>query len=135
MSPGFRQFRIGIAHLCTEGTHQLVEKRFIQSQFCLEPLEFSAAHYTVDDLYAARHTHELQRRDEVILHLDAQQMGLGGASCGPPTLTPYVIVPGSFSFDVRLRPFLTSAADPASLAREALLKVPPAPVEGPGSFE
>ena len=93
-----------------------------------QPLEFSAAHYTADDLFAARHTHELQRREEVILHLDALQMGLGGASCGPPTLEPYLIVPGTFSFAVRLRPFLLSSNDPADLAREALPEVS-------GSFE
>ncbi len=90
----------------------------------LEPFEFSVAHYTAHDLFAARHTHELQRREEVILHLDALQMGLGGASCGPPTLLPYVIVPGSFSFDMRLRPFLPGTADPAELARETLAVVP-----------
>jgi beta-galactosidase/beta-glucuronidase len=90
----------------------------------LEPLAFSATHFTDADLFAARHTHELQRREEVILHLDAQQMGLGGASCGPSTLAPYLIMPGSFSFSVRLRPFLTSSVDPANLAREELLKVP-----------
>jgi hypothetical protein len=89
----------------------------------LELMEFSVTHYTDADLFAARHTHELQRREEVILHLDAQQMGLGGASCGPATLMPYVIVPGSFSFDVRLRPFSTAAADPAKLARETRPKV------------
>lgn len=87
-------------------------------------LEFSAAHYTAGDLFAARHTHELQRREEIILHLDAQQMGLGGASCGPPTLAPYVIMPGSFSFDLRLRPYLTSSTDPGKLAREELQEVP-----------
>ena len=90
----------------------------------LEPLEFSVAHYMADDLFTARHTHELQRCEEIVLHLDAQQMGLGGASCGPPTLAPYVIVPGVFSFGVRLRPCLTSAADPADLAREARPQVP-----------
>ena len=29
----------------------------------LEPLEFSVAHYTAADLFAALHTHELQRRE------------------------------------------------------------------------
>jgi hypothetical protein len=90
----------------------------------LEPLEFSVSHFTAADLFAARHTHELQRREEVILHLDALQMGLGGASCGPPTLASYVIAPGEFSFAVRLRPFLCEAADPADLAREILPDVP-----------
>jgi beta-galactosidase len=85
----------------------------------LEPLEFSASHYADADLFAALHTNELQRHEEVILHLDTLQMGLGGASCGPPTLVPYVIVPERFEFGVRLRPF-AEGMDPAELARQVL---------------
>ena len=77
-----------------------------------QPLEFSAAHYTAADLYAAHHTYELQPRPEVILNLDYQQMGLGGASCGPPTLPQYVIMPGEFSFAMRLRPFTVAELMP-----------------------
>jgi hypothetical protein len=48
------------------------------------------------------------------------QMGLGTASCGPATLPDYLIVPGAYSFSVRLRPFTKNEADPAHLARTPL---------------
>ncbi len=52
-----------------------------------DPLfEFNATHYTAEDLYAAKHTHELVPRAETILYLDAAHRGLGTKSCGPDTL-------------------------------------------------
>jgi beta-galactosidase len=67
------------------------------------PLSFSASHYTPEDLTAARHTSDLEPRDEVILHLDLQQRGLGTASCGPDTLPQYCIAPGrEYRFDYAL---------------------------------
>ncbi len=67
-------------------------------------MEASVSHYTAADLYAAFHTNELTRRNEVILNLDLMQCGLGGASCGPGTLPQYLLLPGSYTFRVRLRP-------------------------------
>ncbi len=60
------------------------------------PLEFSASHFTADDLFAARHTFDLKAREEVILNLDYQQRGLGTASCGPDALERYRITPGRY---------------------------------------
>jgi len=54
-----------------------------------QPFGFSAHPYTVADLDAARHRHELPRRDEVTLTLDRAQCGLGSGSCGPLTFEPY----------------------------------------------
>ena len=88
-------------------------------------LEISAGHFTADDLYTAAHTHELTPRAETILNLDLMQMGLGTASCGPATLPDYLIVPGTYSFSVRLRPFSASETDPATLART------PVPADSP----
>jgi monofunctional biosynthetic peptidoglycan transglycosylase len=48
-----------------------------------ETLEFTASHFSVEGLWRARHTNELEPRPETILHLDLRQRGLGGASCGP----------------------------------------------------
>jgi len=70
-------------------------------------MEAGVSHYTADDLYRAFHTNELTRRDEIILNLDHEQCGLGGASCGPGTLPQYLIEPGTFDFSFRLRPFET----------------------------
>ena len=68
-------------------------------------MEAGASHFTAADLFAARHICDLQPRPEIILNLDKQQLGLGGASCGPPTLPQYVLAPGEFEFAVVLRPF------------------------------
>jgi beta-galactosidase len=71
-------------------------------------LEVSALHYTPEDLTATRHPHELARREEIILHLDYGQSGLGSASCGPGRLEKYCIQPVDTRFCVRLMPFETS---------------------------
>jgi len=81
-------------------------------------LECSASHHTANDLYRAAHTHELERRPEVFVHLDHQQRGLGGASCGPDTLPEYRIRAGTHRFGYRLRPYRVGAEDHARLVRE-----------------
>jgi beta-galactosidase/beta-glucuronidase len=83
-------------------------------------LEASVSHHTADDLYRALHTIDLVRRPEVILNLDYKQCGLGGASCGPGTLSQYLVQPGTFNFSVRLRPFMIGQVSPARLSREVL---------------
>ncbi len=70
-------------------------------------LEVSAHHFTPEDLTTARHTHELVRRPEIILHLDYGQSGLGSASCGPGRLEKYRIQPEEIRYCVRLLPFTT----------------------------
>ena len=60
----------------------------------LGPLEFSASHFTAEDLFAAFHTHELKPRPETILSLDYRHRGLGTASCGPDTGESYRIQSG-----------------------------------------
>ncbi len=69
-----------------------------------KPLEFSASHYTADDLFAARHTFDLKPRGEVILNLDYRQRGLGTNSCGPDTLERYRITPGRYVWSYLLEP-------------------------------
>jgi beta-galactosidase len=66
-------------------------------------LEFSASHFTADDLYNARHTIDLKPRDEVFLNLDHAQRGLGTASCGPDTLEQYRLLDSEYDFVYRLR--------------------------------
>ena len=66
------------------------------------PLEFNASHFTVADLYAAKHTTDLTARPETILHLDAAHRGLGTGSCGPDTLDAYRIGGRRFRFAYRL---------------------------------
>jgi beta-galactosidase len=68
-------------------------------------LEFSASHFTAQDLYAATHTYDLKPRAEVILNLDLRQRGLGTGSCGPGPLEEYIIHAGSYEWEYVVRPF------------------------------
>ena len=68
-----------------------------------EPLlNFSASHFTADDLYKATHTVDLVPRAETILNLDLAQRGLGTASCGPDTLPQYHLQGRDHCFAYRL---------------------------------
>jgi beta-galactosidase/beta-glucuronidase len=80
------------------------------------PLDVGALHYSVEDLTASRHAHELTRLAETVLHLDGLQAGLGSASCGPGPLPQYLIPPGEIEFAVRLRP-LSAGEDPMAVWR------------------
>jgi beta-galactosidase len=82
-------------------------------------LEVSAHHFTTRNLEKAQHTCELQRRDEITLNLDHKQSGLGGASCGPPTLPQYLIPPEEQRFSIRLRP-LSAGASPIELSKQQI---------------
>jgi beta-galactosidase len=80
-------------------------------QVTADPLmEASVSHYSAAELYRALHTNELNAQEEVILNLDHAQAGLGGASCGPPTLPEYRLRPGEYDFTFRLQPVLPGEA-------------------------
>ncbi|HDD33957.1 MAG TPA: beta-galactosidase subunit alpha, partial [Thermofilaceae archaeon] len=79
-------------------------------------MEFSAHRCTPHDLEAAGHPHEIRWRDEIYLHLDYKQRGLGGASCGPDTLPQYEVWPEHASFEVILKP-LKPGDDPATKSK------------------
>lgn len=66
------------------------------------PIEFNATHFAAEDLYAARHTIDLEPRPETILYLDHAHRGLGTASCGPDTLERYRIRGRRFRWRYRL---------------------------------
>ena len=83
-------------------------------------MEAGVSHFSADDLFAATHTCDLHPRAETIVTLDVRQMGLGGESCGPRTLPPYLISPGKYRFDVRFRPYRNDADNPAMLARQKI---------------
>lgn len=71
-------------------------------------LEFSASHFTADDLFAGKHTYDLKARPEVVLNLDYRQSGLGTQSCGPGVLPPYTLKPGRYQWAYTLQPSVGS---------------------------
>jgi beta-galactosidase len=64
---------------------------------------FSASHFTAADLFAARHTCDLEPRREVVLSLDHAQRGLGTASCGPDTSPRYRLLQPVYRFAYLLK--------------------------------
>jgi len=58
------------------------------------PLEFSASHFTAEDLFKSTHTHQLTPRAETFLNLDCLHSGVGTGSCGPATLPQYCVQTG-----------------------------------------
>lgn len=80
-------------------------------------MDFSAHRYTTQDLEDARHTCDLEPRDEIILHLDYGQNGIGTASCGPGPAEKYWLKPEPFQFSVRLLPVMAGMTDLAALAK------------------
>jgi beta-galactosidase len=80
-------------------------------------IEASASHFAPNDLFQARHTHDLRPRPETIVNLDCRQRGLGTATCGPDTLEKYRILPGTYQFSWRMRLFDPRREDPGILVR------------------
>jgi beta-galactosidase len=78
--------------------------RGLQVDAAQNPFEFSASHFSAEDLTAATHTNQLEPRAEVVLNLDCLNRGLGTGSCGPDTLAQYQSKPGTHCLAFRLRP-------------------------------
>ena len=66
--------------------------------------DFSALHYTDEDLFLVKYGNDLDkiRRSEVVLTLDCVQQGLGNGSCGPGPLPKYLIAPGEYTYRFRI---------------------------------
>jgi beta-galactosidase/evolved beta-galactosidase subunit alpha len=63
-----------------------------------ENFGFGAHPYTVADIDAAKHRHEVPHRDEVTVTIDHKQCGIGSGSCGPLTFEPYRIPRTEYRF-------------------------------------
>jgi beta-galactosidase len=71
---------------------------------CDRPAQFSATHLRAADLATASHDVELKPAAQVIVHLDIAHRGLGTASCGPDTLTEYLVGAGTYEWSWALAP-------------------------------
>lgn len=56
-----------------------------------KPFQFSAVPYSDANIDAAKHINELSKDGLVTVHLDAEQTGVGTATCGPDVLPKYRI--------------------------------------------
>jgi len=100
-------------------------------------LSMTVSHFRPEDIDNARHENGEPRkftrlipRNNVTVCLDADQMGLGGASCGPGPMQEYVCSPGPRFFRVVVRP-VRRADNLRTLGRLAFpVATPPAIVRG-----
>ena len=80
-------------------------------------LDFSAHHYTTEQLDQARHTVELAENPTITLNLDYAQNGLGTGSCGPGVLPKYELLTEPFTFTLCLMPYSKDQSSAQVLAR------------------
>lgn len=58
-----------------------------QPAFCpRDCIHFSASYHSIEDLYAAKHDHELPKGGPCYLHLDGMHMGVGGDDSWTPSV-------------------------------------------------
>lgn len=77
------------------------------------PRQVSVLHHSAADLDAALHDTDLRPRREAIVTLDAVHRGVGTASCGPDTLEPYLVRPGTHRWAWTLEPVQQPETPPA----------------------
>lgn len=67
------------------------------------PMEVSVNYFNAKELNAARALDKLPPKNKVVVNLDAFQMGLGGASCGPRPMAKYQTFnkPTAFNFTIK----------------------------------
>ncbi|NQY98489.1 MAG: DUF4981 domain-containing protein [Henriciella sp.] len=63
-----------------------------------KPLSVTARPHHTNDLNEAETLAELQTRGTTEVHIDVAVRGLGTAACGPDTLPPYRVGPGTYQF-------------------------------------
>lgn len=67
------------------------------------PFQFSVIPFADDVLEKARHINDLERNGHVTVHLDAEQAGVGTATCGPGVQPQYRVPVTEQSFEFTLR--------------------------------
>ena len=69
-----------------------------------KPFSASALHYSAQDLYRTTHSCDLVPRKDIILSIDARQLGLGNSSCGPAVLKRFAIEKKEHILHFRITP-------------------------------
>lgn len=66
--------------------------------------QFTASPFTDAVINAAGHINDLQHTGSVTIHLDAEQAGVGTATCGPGVLPQYRVPVKEYTFGFNIRP-------------------------------
>ncbi len=81
-------------------------------------VSINAGRYTATDLENASHPFELKKRSDIFVHIDYEQMGVGGDdSWGAPTHIEYLLPSASYSYRFRLRPYDAEFESPVELSK------------------
>lgn len=80
--------------------------------------DFSASHYTVEQLETAKHTYDLVKQPYITVHIDKQQYGLGSASCGEDVQEQYRLDNEDFQFSFTILPYDPNAYSPIALSKK-----------------
>ena len=83
-----------------------------------QPVSFSALHFSDQDLVGKKHPYAIPVRKATVLNLDADQTGLGGASCGPGCMAEYIAT-GARALRYTILP-IQKGQDPTELNRSAV---------------
>ena len=67
------------------------------------PLGLNLSNYTDESIEKAAHAFELEPADDIIIHLDYRQSGLGSNSCGEEQLEKYKVRREDFAMAFRLQ--------------------------------
>ena len=86
---------------CAKLTDQAGEGVFMESN---RPFQFSIIPFSDVLLEKAHHINELERDGMITIHLDAEQAGVGTATCGPGVLPQYLVPVKKQSFEFTLYP-------------------------------
>lgn len=82
------------------------------------PIEFSALHFTADDLTQAKHPYALSPQKETFLSVNMLSQGTGNESCITPILSKYCIWNDKpYSYSYTMVPYETSGANVTDLTR------------------
>lgn len=68
------------------------------------PFQFSVVPFSDANLEQACHINELERNGNVTVHLDAEQAGVGTATCGPGVLLKYLVSLSKQNFEFTIYP-------------------------------
>jgi hypothetical protein len=78
-------------------------------------LDWSAHHYSRENLEAAAHPTDLKDAEAMTVNLDHRQNGLGSAACGPGPWEQHLLRPEPVSFRLRLSPLDLAEQSPWNL--------------------
>ena len=68
------------------------------------PWQFSIVPFADSNIDTSTHINQLKRSGTVTVHLDAEQAGVGTATCGPGVLPQYLVPVKKATFEFVIRP-------------------------------